>query len=323
MALMEAVNHPGAAENSPILLSSIFEAITKVIKSGAEDTIPLSLEMFPFFLEKMKATFEIPNKELRIQLQGLLCNVIMTLTNKVKDLMASYAAPLLEICLHLLKTVKHIEEDVLMVVGSVAAEIGEEFVNFMHPFMPFVLHGLEGEELTLLVVSIGIIGDFCRSGKQEINKYGDQIVDSFLKILKNQEIDNIVQPHVLSGFGDLANAMGMPFEQHLPVVCAVLQAAAKTSKPEDPEDYEGFEHLYAIYSAVFDAYTCILQSLLGTERGVIFKEEAVFVVNFLIYCMENDPTEDVSVRAVGVIGDLALLNVPEILMVLSFSVCVL
>ena len=72
--------------------------------------------------------------------------------------------------------------------------------------------------------------------------------------------------------------MGMSFEQHLPVVCAVLQSAAKTPvvqfllffnlsffllipfffQPEDPDEEE-IDHINTIYSSVFDAYICILQ----------------------------------------------------------------
>ena len=72
--------------------------------------------------------------------------------------------------LTLLQNVRAIEEDVLMVVGSISAEIGlfivfpplsfsltppigDEFKKFLDPFMPFVLRGLEAEVLFIFFLN--------------------------------------------------------------------------------------------------------------------------------------------------------------------------
>ena len=45
----------------------------------------------------------------------------------------------------------------------------------------------------MLVVTIGIVGDFCRSAKEKMNPYGDKCIDLFLNILKNPNVDEIVK----------------------------------------------------------------------------------------------------------------------------------
>ena len=45
----------------------------------------------------------------------------------------------------------------------------------------------------MLVVTIGIVGDFCRSGKEKMNAYGDKCVELFLNILRNPNVDEIAK----------------------------------------------------------------------------------------------------------------------------------
>jgi len=323
------------------LRSSAFIAISAVIENGAKDTIPVDLEAITFFLERLEETLgfnveRIEDRESQIELHDHICVVLSEITKKVGKAIWPFHAKMLQL---LLATLEYhakynsassiVQDDVLVLLGTIASVIEEEFAKYLPPFWPFINQAFKRtQEASLIRHCIGFITDISGALKKHLTPFCGGIMETLLFCLKDDLLDANVKPLIITCFGDIANAIGGDFAMYLGEVSVVLAAAANTRRNEQNCDEEYEEFLGNLRLSILDAYTGIIQGLKQDRKEGLFLEAMGKSFNLFEFIdvlaseIKNktdieSKREDLLKGMVGVIGDFAEIGGPEVAMRLN------
>jgi hypothetical protein len=156
--------------------------------------------------------------------------------------------------------------------------------------------------------AISLMGDIAQTVGEHIIPYCDDIMQSFVALVGNQNVDRSIQLTVFTSFGSIALSVGRSFEKHLPVVMVVMRESAMVVRlPKESMDKEstGKEILTELRSEIMSSYVCILSGMEENQRSDQLQPylEGVFAVIQLVANVEEDG--DLMNQTVGLIGDLA------------------
>jgi len=336
-ALVTASSREDANENN--LRSSAYESLNTVIRCMSLDCMHYISQLVPVMLERLEMTIPAASsaigeeaREEISELQGLLCGVLQTATQRLGGQGISvYADRLMQAYLGVLGIGSNIQqkakdpsgsisvsgmtgsvhEEALMAVGALADAMEMQFVKYLPHFAPYLLLGLRNwEQYQVCAVAVGVVGDISRAVEKAIVPFGDDIVALLLTALQSSELDKSVKPPILSCFGDLALAIGGEFERYVPHVMAMLQQAAQSSLQLDiaPEDYDMQDWVFALRESIFEAYTGILQGLKHDNRQSLLQPHVSWMVSFCeIVFHDCDPQADGS----SISGNSSVGLIPE------------
>jgi importin subunit beta-1 len=100
------------------------------------------------------------------------------------------------------------------------------FSPYIQAFMPHLYPALKAHEDTqLCTVAVGIIGDIARALGPHAAQYANQFMTVLLENLQSEVLNRNVKITILSGFGDIAIAIGPSFEPFLDTTMSVLRQA--------------------------------------------------------------------------------------------------
>jgi len=307
--LVQAANRPDSDENN--LRTMAYEAINSMISSGANDTVPLTRQLLPVFMNYLNNTFsmKIVSQEERSdqnELQALLCGVLQVITVKLgKNVDEKMADDLMSLYLRVFQSKNAaVHEEALLAVGSLANCVESKFEKYMSAFRPFLITGLKNySSQQVCGIAVGVVNDVTRVLGKKIEPYCDEICSTLFEDLKSPNLNRDIRPVILATFGDIAMAIGGKFKKYLDFVMGILQQASQTQVDPNNEDLVYF--LNVLRENIFEAYTGInhglkddgLQdSLLQYVEGMIQFAETV--------ARDPNHTDDVAKAALGVIGDL-------------------
>ena len=134
--------------------------------------------------------------------------------------------------------------------------------------------------------------------------YCDDIMQAFVEILRNPDVDKSIKPTVFTSFGSIALSIGPAFEKYLPIVMTLMREAATVQLPENTDE-ETFEYMTELRSEIMSSYACILNGMHDNHRSAQLQPyvQGIFEVIQMVANLEED--EDVMNHTVGLIGDLA------------------
>jgi importin subunit beta-1 len=118
-------------------------------------------------------------------------------------------------------------------------------------------------------VTVGVVGDICRSLDDKVLPFCDGIMTQLLKDLSSNQLHRSVKPPIFSCFGDIALAIGENFEKYLIYAMPMLQGAAELSAQQVIRDDELIDYNNQLRSGIFEAYSGIFQGFKGNKAELM------------------------------------------------------
>lgn len=218
-----------------------------------------------------------------------------------------------------------INEDALLVGGTLAEILQNQFLNLFPPFKGYLIAGLKSFQNTQLCsASIGVVVDICNALGKEFTPFCDEIIETLMEILANEMVQRKVKTEVLSVFGDIAIAIGPEFKKYLnPVLMTLAQAS---SVQINAQDFEMMEYIHDLWESTLHAYTFIVQALKGDGDTPnpdiqLLHPHVAHINQFLLRISEHylELPENIISAACGLIGDMVSVFGMEILVLLEVN----
>ncbi|KAJ2131584.1 karyopherin Kap95, partial [Coemansia sp. RSA 678] len=182
-----------------------------------------------------------------------------------------------------------------------------DFTRYLDSFSPFLYNALQNhEEYQLCSISIGLIGDICRSLGQDAAQHCDQFMTILLQNLESNVLHRDVKPGILSCFGDIALAIGGRFETYLEVTFRVLMSACNLSAGTQAVDFDTIDYNNQLRVGIFEAFVGITQGFKSDGKAQLILSQVQSIIGFMNF-VYNDQTrsDDVTKGMIGLLGDLA------------------
>jgi len=295
---------------------SAYEGMNALITYCAEDTKNQMQFLVPAFMEKLERTFPMlqqcvnaQDREKVSEVQGYICGAIQSLIPRLgPQVIIPFADKLMMLLLQVFQSHPNaVHDGSLLVVGTLAAVVDEQFEKYMVHFQPVLLAALKNaQDHQVCMMAVNVVGDLCRSLGNKIVPFCDDIVQQLLENLRDPYLNRDVKPPILSTFGDVGLAVGPYFEKYMPLVMSMLIQAAGTQVSMD--DYEMVEYLNSLRENVFEAFTGILQGLKDDKnnKSELFIPYVDQVLRFIqVVADDKERFDSVTRTAVGCIGDMA------------------
>lgn len=201
------------------------------------------------------------------------------------------------------------ESEGLLVINAVVTATDDQFEKYLASAYQYIMKGVrKTDAIDVSKCAISLMGDIAQTVGEHIIPYCDDIMQSFVALVGNQNVDRSIQLTVFTSFGSIALSVGRSFEKHLPVVMVVMRESAMVVRlPKESMDKEstGKEILTELRSEIMSSYVCILSGMEENQRSDQLQPylEGVFAVIQLVANVEEDG--DLMNQTVGLIGDLA------------------
>eukprot|EP00002_Diphylleia_rotans_P030110 TRINITY_DN6171_c0_g1_i6.p1 TRINITY_DN6171_c0_g1~~TRINITY_DN6171_c0_g1_i6.p1 ORF type:complete len:674 (+),score=162.57 TRINITY_DN6171_c0_g1_i6:111-2132(+) len=142
-ALIEVTNRPDGDEDN--LRPSAFEAVNSIINTCSDYDSNIAEQLVPYVLERLRSTYATDtstanDRSHQLVLQGSLCGVLGTLTQKLEGKILAFAEQLMSVYINVFNSKKAtVDEEALMAIGHLINAIEGEFSRYLPHFMPFLL----------------------------------------------------------------------------------------------------------------------------------------------------------------------------------------
>lgn len=326
--LLETTDRQDAAVAN--LRSAAYEALMEMIKNSPKDcyvtvqkTIMVVLERLNQVLH-MEGNIQSNERAQYNDLQSLLCATLQSVLRKVEPAHAPLISDqIMQALLQMFQSSLNnktggVQEDALMAVSTLVEVLSDKFSKYMEAFKPFLHVGLKNVgEYQVCHAAVGLVGDICRALGSSVIIYCDEIMETLLENLSNNNVHRQVKPQILSVFGDVALAIGPDFRKYLDVVLNTLMQASQTQV--DRNDYDMIDYLNELREGCLEAYTGIIQGLKGDNaatNGTVTQPanqaeliqvlpHVAYIVQFITTIAQDNERSDGSIAAsAGLIGDL-------------------
>ena len=204
------------------------------------------------------------------------------------------------------------ETEGLLVITAVVTATDDQFEKYLASAYQYIMKGVrKTDAIDVSKCAISLMGDIAQTVGEHIIPYCDDIMQLFVALVGNQNVDRSIQLTVFTSFGSIALSVGPSFEKHLPVVMVVMRESAmvvrlpKESMDKESTDKEMLAYMTELRSEIMSSYVCILSGMEENQRSDQLQPylEGVFAVIQLVANVEED--EDLMNQTVGLIGDLA------------------
>ncbi|KAJ2775984.1 karyopherin Kap95 [Coemansia nantahalensis] len=297
--------------------TSAYVAMATLCSSGPKDTHPIVAKLGVATLGRLDATIvsfaQALGTDDRLSLGELQSNLLNVLTNVARTLggqISEISDRLMTSVLQLLNTASKqaaVSEDAFLLVGSLITALEGGFTRYIESFSPFLYSALQNhEEYQLCSISVGLIGDICRSLGQDAVPYCDQFITILLQNLESEVLHRDVKPGILSCFGDIALAIGGRFEAYLEVSFRVLISACNLSAGTYKQDFDTIDYNNQLRVGIFEAFVGIVQGLKADGKAQLVQSQVQSIMGFMNYVfVDANRSEEVTRAMIGLLGDLA------------------
>lgn len=321
-ALLETASRPAEGHDGNKLQVAAFVAIQEVVRTAAQDTLPLVAQLVPVLLGKLGETLVVPvasaeERERQAELQGLLCGVLQVAVQRLaedqqaKPAVLQIADSVMEALLRVFASrAATVHEEAMLAVGALTNALGAHFVKYMESLFPILEMGLANhQDWHACLVTVGCLGDITRAIGAQLFPYCDRIMTALLTNLQSNEVHRNIKPQILSSFGDIALAIEDKFEKYLGHVLQMLQSAQQLSVAQQQSgDEEYYEYNNMLRHGIFEAYAGILNGLpvsMCNQYMAAYTPHIIEYVEF-VYNDKDNADESVIKAAVEIIGDVAM-----------------
>ena len=306
------------ATNESNSRTSAYEALASTVANSASDCLNQVSTVLVHILERQEALNAMISQLIGLddrnnwaELQSNLCSVMIAAVRRLHSGMAPIGDRLMTSLLTLIQNSAKqptVLEDAFVAVGTVIVALEADFEKYLDAFLPFLVEGLRNhEEHQLCTISVGIVGDVCRSLAERATKYSETLVLALFEDLQSPVLHRNVKPHILSCFGDIAMAIGPAFESYLPTAMAVLQQASMVQNAPDTADYEMVEYVNDLREGIAEAYVGIVSGFRMAGKADVLLPYMDYTLAFvgLVASDSIDRSETLLRSTIGLVGDLA------------------
>ncbi|KAE8696506.1 Importin subunit beta-1 [Hibiscus syriacus] len=301
------------------LRSSAYETLNEVVRcSNIAETSSIIAQLLPVIMSKLGQTMDIQivssdDREKQGDLQASLCGVLQVIiqkfssTDETKPIILQAANQIMLLFLKVFGCRSStVHEEAMLAIGALAYATGSQFEKYMPEFYKYLEMGLQNfEEYQVCGITVGVVGDICRSLDDKILPYCDGIMGLLLKDLASSELHRSVKPPIFSCFGDIALAIGEHFEKYVPYALPMMQGAAEICAKMETSDEEMVDYGNQLRRSIFEAYSGILQGF-KTVKPEVMVPYAQHLLKFIeLVSRDSERDESVTKAAVAVMGDLA------------------
>jgi importin subunit beta-1 len=312
--LTKTSGRPDHQENN--LRMASHEALNLWIENSAVDCLQTITALLPPILQRLQSTLTMQLSEQTELHPRLLSTVNVCLnrldssdTNVRPNLALNFCDQVMQAALTILSSNNDApvaEAECLLVIMAVITATEENFAKYLSASYPFIKKAIEKTDaINVSKCAIAIMGDAAASLGQQMLPYCDDIMESFVKILRNGMVEKAIKLTVFTSFGSIALSIGPSFEKYLPVVMTLMREAASVQLG-NTADEETLEYMTDLRSEIMSSYTCILQGMNDHQRQAQLLPyiQGMFEVIQTVVAMENGDDEVMN-HTVGLVGDMA------------------
>jgi len=257
------------------LLPATFEAINSLVRTSGNDIEEvLSSQLLPEMVKQVANLVQNIDTagDIGVCRTGELIGTISQVVTKIGRCDDSMAQVLMEIYGNTLnsKFSSTVHEEAMAAIGDIAFVIGSRFVQYLERAAQMVCVGLnEGHMHPKLCSSAVLVLDsIAQACKEKIQPFADTFIQLLLALLKNDELEFELKPHVVVTIGTVAEALGIQFSKYCQIVLRILLEAGAQSPGENPnpEEIAKFNQLRI---SVLEAITYILLALQNNNNCVV------------------------------------------------------
>jgi importin subunit beta-1 len=247
-------------ENESEIRITAYEAINLMVANSALDMHPMIVHLLTETLGRLELSF---NPQLDAQERNHLQSHLSSLIGEiVKKLDQATIAPFCDRVMMMLLKVFELKgsiahEDAMLAMGHIAEKMEGGFIRYAQHVQAPLLTGLKSiDEAQLVTISVGFVGDLCRSLGAAVKPFCDEIVGCLLQLLQAQKVNRSAKPHVIAVFSDIAMAIEGDFDRYAVVVLNILKQAGEINISGDDEDL--IDYINTLRHSILDTYTGIL-----------------------------------------------------------------
>ncbi|KAJ6463352.1 armadillo-type protein [Mycena sanguinolenta] len=304
-----------SAGNEHNFRTAAYEAISAYLSGATLDSIPVVQNTVVAILNRMEQLLAMQNQILGVddrnnwnELQSNFCSVVMAVIRKLNAGIQPLADRIMTLILELIQVAgktSTVLEDAFLVVGALAAALETNFLPYIQAFLPYLYPALKAHEDTqLCTVAVGIIGDISRALGPQAAQYASQFMTVLLENLQSEVLNRNVKISILSGFGDIAMAIGPSFEPFLETTMSVLRQAGALQP--NPLDYDLMDYVGQLREGILEAYTGLVGGFKGTEKVSVLLPYTESILELIHRCSVDEERTDAQMKlSYGLLGDLA------------------
>ncbi|RCK56108.1 Importin subunit beta-1 [Candida viswanathii] len=304
----------GRGDNEYSARASAYEALSTFVTYSARDTMPIVQNIATEVLARLESTImlqgQVSTAEDRGNLEELQSNILSLLTNVIRRLDSEVivaADNLMDRFVKLLDAQEQnslIEEDIFIAISALASAIGEQFVKYLQPFLPYLTKALGNVESPTCITAVGLVADLAQSLGPQMNNYWSGILQLLGDALTNPNSKRELKPAIVSAFGDIATAIGPEFAPYLEFVLKTCTEASNI-QPEDAS-IETLDYVFNVRESVLDCFVGIVGGFMNEAQALA---PAIGTILQYLQKVALDPqmstTESVARSAAGLLGDIA------------------
>lgn len=313
--LLLATDRPNNESNSR---TSAYEALANLIANAAGDCLQQASSVLVHVIERQEQLnamvaqlVGLDDRNNWAELQSNLCSVMIAAVRHLGAGIAPIGDRLMTSLLTLIQNSAKqptVLEDAFVAVGTVIVALEGDFAKYLDAFLPFLVEGLRHhEEHQLCTISVGIVGDLCRSLGERATPYSETLVLALFEDLQSPVLNRDVKPHILSCFGDVALAIGAAFEPYLPTAMAVLQQASMVQNTPGSQDFEMGDYVNSLREGIAEAYVGIVSGFRASNKADVLAQYMEFAITFIgLVARDSFERDEALLRTtLGLLGDIA------------------
>lgn len=312
-ALFSTAQRSDADESG--LRSAAYQSLANVVLFSPMDCTTDVKKLQDVMIVKLSESLSYANHIVSIEdrmryseLQSHICAVLQNCLKKLGRPDLHSSDQIMSALLAILRTsAKGSElEDVMLLIGTLVAEIDEEFLRFTEQFIPLLIKAISNhDEYHLCTVSVGVVGDLARALGQNLFPYCDDLMRCLLEALQSPSLPRDIKPHTISAIGDIGMGIGGNFVKYLSHTMTFFRQAAQLTV-QDEDDFDEVDFICDLRESLLESYTSIVHGSKGDQQALVALSQYVLQVTELISIIASDVNRsDAMVRAaIGLIGDL-------------------
>ncbi len=318
-ALLNVADRLDADENN--LRLAAYQSIGAVSLNAPSDCYKLVESLQEEILSRLEQALtmtktSVVNADDRNKLAEILANLCSILQSTIRKLGSPSTAAadrIMTVLLTLLPTspsqndnMSSELEDVLLLIGVLASECGQEFLRFVtYLIQPLSVCLGKFDEASICSVSVGVCGDLARSLGALLLPHSDVLMSQLVAGLHSPLLNRLVKPHIIGAIGDIALAIGPAFSKYSDSIFPLLLQAAAI-QPIDTNDFDEIDFILSLREALLETFTCLVQGLRDdpSSRDMILKYMPQ-IIAFLHSSANDDERSELMIRSVaGLLGDI-------------------
>jgi len=298
----------------------IFEFICAcIINSNGKNKTFLAYS-FPFYAKLLKLSVnnkifskDLCEKRIQIHLCRVIGFLIQKLNKKLNPVFVEYSLEILQDLnekLNIENSNFILDEEILVCLSSIAQSFGSIFEKKVNYWAPYLFDCLtKNEDYKSLNLSIGIIGDICRTVGNPFEPFLYNFVNSLMDFIQHEDCDLGIKPTLITSMGDFSFSIYENSVYFSSNAFEILKNECyKIMKDEGCEKSVYLEMILELKDSILDGMTGVIQNFRiekDNDTGARIYHKISWLLDFIFYILSTDRLERSIETSIGLLGDIS------------------